>query len=82
MSRILIATSAVFVLANPPLVDTLMRFQGSNFAFFWKFSPRQFFFSFVCVPVAVYLTCCALWWALRAISKVAASMTHTRHRKP
>lgn len=71
MPWILIATSGVFVLANLPLLYTLTRSQGSTFAFFWKFSPHQFFFSFVCVPVAVYLTCCALWWALRAISKVA-----------
>ncbi|HEY8992831.1 MAG TPA: hypothetical protein VIM37_03195 [Candidatus Microsaccharimonas sp.] len=73
MPWILIATSGVFVLANLPLVYTLTRFPGSNFAFFWKFSPHQFFFSFVLVPVAVYLTCCALWWALRAISKVATA---------
>jgi hypothetical protein len=62
----LLAAIGIAIVANLPLIYSARRFSWTTFADLWKLAPHQFFFSLFCIPVAVWLTCIALWWVLRA----------------
>lgn len=68
----LLSAVGIALIANLPLLYTASRSDWNTFAGLWKLAPHQFLFCLVCVPVAVWLTCMALWWALRVV-KVSGS---------
>lgn len=61
-----LAALGLLIVANLPLVYSIKRFNWTTFTDLWKLAPHQYFFTLFCIPVAVWLTCIALWWVLRA----------------